>query len=87
MPQLIEESEERLTEEQIEQLLDVISKSLPGDDDQEEQGEDNMEAEEGAGEWWGCNITMATSIAMKKCLRVGCAKRSSEGCKPRVEQL
>ncbi|XP_072044672.1 DNA-directed RNA polymerase III subunit RPC9-like [Amphiura filiformis] len=40
---MIEESEERLTEDQIEQLID-ISRSLPGEDEEEEE---QMEADTG----------------------------------------
>ena len=44
---IVEESEERLTEEQIEELLSVISKTLPGDPPQVEEEEP---MEEGAPE-------------------------------------
>ena len=40
---LIEESEERLREDQIEELLDIISECLPGDDPTPEEAEEEEE--------------------------------------------
>ena len=42
---MIEESEERLTETQIEQIID-IARSLPGEEEEEEEFEGNVEDEE-----------------------------------------
>uniref|UniRef100_A0A5F8HLA7 RNA polymerase Rpb4/RPC9 core domain-containing protein n=1 Tax=Monodelphis domestica TaxID=13616 RepID=A0A5F8HLA7_MONDO len=46
MKYLLEESEERLTEEQIEDLLQTITSILPGDPEAEQKTE-NMAVEEG----------------------------------------
>jgi len=42
---LIENSEERLTEAQVDRLLDIISEKLPGDEEEEEEEEGEGEVE------------------------------------------
>ena len=44
---VIEESEERFTEEQVEQLLEIIRRTIPGNDEDEEEEEEEEEVEEG----------------------------------------
>ncbi|XP_005095918.1 DNA-directed RNA polymerase III subunit RPC9 [Aplysia californica] len=47
---IVEESEERLSETQIEELLDLLATHIPGPDTQNEQAEEEEEEEEDQGD-------------------------------------
>lgn len=49
---MVEESEERLSEEQIEELIQTVANNLPGDPEQENAAPAEAEMEEGGEQSW-----------------------------------
>ena len=45
---VIEESEERFTEDQVEQLLEIIRRTIPGNDEDDDEEDDEEDEEVGA---------------------------------------
>lgn len=82
---MVEESEERLSEEQIEELIQTLAQVLPGDPEQENAAPADAEMEEDGEQSWAARTESTTKLNNKKSLDAHRTQRMKAKQKQRAQ--